>query len=574
MSLDTAIETTERTFLPVDFSPKTWADIKPWFDQLEERDIKDRKAFLKWLSDASELEAVLEEDLGWKYVRMTCDTQNKSHQEAYQDHIENILPHMQPRWHALHKKLLEHPDAEALSNMEGYSIMFRAIREEVKLYREKNIPIETELNTLAQQYSGIMGKMSIKDGDEELTIPQAALKLRDTDRDVRRDTYLKIQERRLQEKSVVDALFNDLISRRTRLAWNAGFDNYRDYKFKAMGRFDYSVQDCFDFHDAIAQHITPLVDEMNQIRKENLGLNELRPWDLQVDEQGRKPLKPFKNGKDLLEKSIHCLNQVDPFFGDCLKKMNEMNHLDLESRKGKAPGGYNYPLYETGVPFIFMNAAGSQDDMITMIHEAGHAVHSFLNHDLPLTGFKSLPSEVAELASMSMELISMDYWDSFYGDFQSLNRAKKEHLERILYLLPWIATIDKFQHWLYANPEHTIEERQDIWIEINQELASSEVNWFGLDQFRRNAWQAQLHLFEVPFYYIEYGMAQLGAIAVWRNVMRKPKHGLHMFKEALKLGYTRTIPEIYEAAGIKFDFSAEYIAELAGFVREEYEKLT
>ena len=245
----------------------------------------------------------------------------------------------------------------------------------------------------------------------------------------------------------------------------------------------------------------------------------------------------------------------------------------MASKEGKAPGGYNYPLYESGIPFIFMNAVGSPRDLVTMMHEGGHAVHSFLSRDLKLASFKSCPSEVAELASMSMELISMDHWDVFYKNPEDLKRAKIEHLEDIVATLPWIAIIDKFQHWIYENPKHSVEERNQAWLEIEKEFSNGVTDWTGCEDSLKYSWHKQLHLFEVPFYYIEYGMAQLGALAIWRNYKLDPSKAIEQYKEALKLGYTKGIKEIYKTAGIEFNFSAEYISELADFLNTELESI-
>jgi oligoendopeptidase F len=304
-------------------------------------------------------------------------------------------------------------------------------------------------------------------------------------------------------------------------------------------------------------------------RKHSLGVDVLRPWDKAVDPEGREALKPFNNGKELTDKTIGVFQRLDPYLGQCLSIMKEMGHLDLESRIGKAPGGYNYPLAELGVPFIFMNATSTLRDMVTIMHEGGHAIHNFLTRDLELNDFKSTPSEVAELASMSMELISMDHWNIFFTEAGDLQRAKREHLEDLIETLPWVATIDKFQHWIYENPDHTAAERVDQWNRIFDAFTDSHTDWSGLQLAKDFLWQKQLHLYEVPFYYIEYGMAQLGAIAVWRNFRKDPAKGLKGYQDALRLGYLRTIPEVYEAANVKFDFSRNYIRELMTFVREE-----
>jgi oligoendopeptidase F len=285
-------------------------------------------------------------------------------------------------------------------------------------------------------------------------------------------------------------------------------------------------------------------------------------------------LHPFNTGEELLEKSISCFNSLNPFFAECLKKMKSMGHLDLDSRKGKAPGGYNCPLSESGAPFIFMNAAGQMHDVTTMVHEGGHAIHSFLAHPLELSAFKEYPMEIAEVASMSMELFSMDEWESFFNDKDDLQRAKEHQLERVITIFPWIATIDKFQHWIYLNPQHTLEERSAKWYEILNEFSSSEMDFSGLEEFRKYAWQRQLHLFEVPFYYIEYGIAQLGAIGLWMQYKQNKESALNNYTKALSLGGTKTLPELYEAAGLEFNLSPAYIKKLMDFVNTEISKLS
>jgi oligoendopeptidase F len=343
--------------------------------------------------------------------------------------------------------------------------------------------------------------------------------------------------------------------------------------FKSMGRFDYSPADCFAFHDAVAEAVVPLQQEQAEARKQQLGVDQLRPWDLAVDPNGLSPQKAFEGGDDLLAKATACFNKIDSRLGAYLDTMKAMGHLDLNSRKGKAPGGYNYPLDEIGVPFIFMNATSTVRDMVTMVHEGGHAIHSFVTRTLPLNFYKHPPSEVAELASMSMELISMEHWDVFFPNEADLKRAKREHLEQIIETLPWVATIDAFQHWIYENPTHTIADRTEAWTRIYSRFSPSTIDWSGLERFRDQIWQKQLHLYEVPFYYIEYGMAQLGAVAMWKHYRQNPSKGLEDYLAALSLGYTKPIGDIYATAGIKFDFSAETIRDLMHFVKAELAQL-
>ncbi len=559
----------KRHFLEETFTVTNWETLKPYFERLLSFEIHTVDDLKKWMRDRSELESAVSEDLGWRYIRMTCYTDNKEYSERYQDFIQNIQPQIAPYSDKLNRKAADCPLLSSLTHERGYDILIRNLKKDIELYREENIPLFTEINTETQKYAQLSGAMTIHWKEQELTLQQASVMLMETDRKVREDVYHKITSRRLQDKQTLDELYTKLIQLRHKVAHNAGFANFRDYMFKSYGRFDYTPQDCFNFHDSISSEVVPLLEELAERRQHQMGLEHLRPWDKAVDVEGRPPLKAFNGGKDLTEKSIECFKRLDPYLGECLAIMREMGHLDLESRKGKAPGGYNYPLAEIGVPFIFMNATSTMRDMTTIMHEGGHAVHNFLTKDLLLGDFKSPPMEVAELASMSMELISMDYWDVFFPNPMDLQRARAEQLEDIVETLPWVATIDKFQHWIYEHPEHSSAQRKDHWNRIFQEFADTVTDWRGLEEARDYLWQKQLHLYEVPFYYIEYGMAQLGAIAMWRNYRQNPRKGLEGYMNALRQGNLRTIPEIYRAGGIKFDFSRPYISELMGFVRKE-----
>lgn len=566
-------EIKERQFLPKDFKVKDWETLKPYFDKLLELEISSDQELENWFANLSELEAVVSEDMAWRYIKMTCDTSDEKLAASFEDFVRNIQPHIAPYSDKLNRKALASPYLASVKKKEGYDIMIREMEKDVKIFREENIPLETEIASLSQKYGSISGAMDIEHEGKELTLQQAAVKLQSTDRKLREEIYRKISSRRLEDKEKLDDFFTELIKLRAEVAKNAGFDNYRDFMFASMGRFDYTPQDCFDFHESVKSEVVPLLDEIENNRKEKLVLSTLRPWDKAVDISGKEALEPFNGADDLTDKTIKVFNKLDPFLGDCLTKMVEMKHLDLDSRKGKSPGGYNYPLSETGVPFIFMNATSTLRDMVTLLHEGGHAVHSFLMNDLKLNDFKNPPSEVAELASMSMELITLDYWDIFFDNEEDLKRAKTEHLQGIIETLPWVATIDKFQHWIYENPEHTVEERTKEWNKILDDFSDSITDWSGLEKFKDSLWQKQLHLFEVPFYYIEYGMAQLGAVAVWKNYKDNPEKGLISYMNALKMGYTKSIPEVYEAANIKFDFSKKNISELMNFVKEEMQRL-
>ncbi|ADY52522.1 oligoendopeptidase, M3 family [Pseudopedobacter saltans DSM 12145] len=565
------IKKKEKTFVPNNMEIK-WENLEPLFKELQNRPIDSFSDLEQWLRDRSELEATLEEDFAWRYIKMTCDTSNEELVKSFQYFATEIEPKIAPLQNELNKKLVESAFVNDL-NHDKYFIYLRGVKKALALFREENIPLQTEIQIEQQKYQGITGAMSVTIDEQEYTLEQASNFLKDLDRSKREKAWKSITLRRLQDKEELDVLFNKLKSLRHQVALNADFKNFRDYMFEALGRFDYSVQDVYNFHHAVQQEIVPLLAEQAEDRKKALNLDVLKPWDTEVDTSGKPALKPFSNGEELINKSILCFDKLNPYLGERLSIMKENNLFDVESRKGKAPGGYNYPLAETGAPFIFMNSAGSFRDLTTMVHEGGHAVHTFLTADLELNDFKHCPSEVAELASMSMELISMDYWDEFFSDPAELKRAKQYQLKDVLKTLPWVAVVDKFQHWIYENPEHSSEERTIAWKRIFTEFGANFVDWSDHEDALANLWQKQLHIFEVPFYYIEYGIAQLGAIAVWKNYKENPEKGLQNYIEALKLGYTKSIKEIYKTAGIEFDFSAAYIRELAQFVITELKKL-
>ncbi len=562
------IQKLPRYFLPKDFSITDWETLEPYFKNLLERNISTSVMLEQWLKDQSELEAAVNEDACWRQIKMTCDTENKTLEAAFNYFCMEIQPKIQPYSDVLNKKLVNSPLVNELDTGKYFTYL-RSIKKSIALFREENIPLQAEMAVLQQQFGQITGAMTIEVNGEEYTLQQAGKFLESHDRKLREVVYLKIMERRVQDKSKLDDLYDKLISIRNKEAVNAGFDNYRDYRFKELGRFDYTKEDCYKFHDAVKLHVLPLVNKIYQHKKQQLGLDTLRPWDLDAEPAGTKPLHPFNTSEELLQKSVACFKQLSPFFGECLEKMRSLRHLDLESRKGKAPGGYNCPLAESGAPFIFMNAAGQMHDVTTMVHEGGHAIHSFLAHHLELNGFKEYPMEIAEVASMAMELFSMDHWDSFFDNNEDLKRARSHQLERVITIFPWIAIIDKFQHWVYKHPQHTHKERTATWTSILHEFQDDVIDYSGLEIYRSNAWQRQLHLYEVPFYYIEYGIAQLGAIGMWMQYKQNKQQALDNYCNALSLGGTKTLPELYKTAGLEFDFSPEKIKVLMDFVSNE-----
>lgn len=560
-------------FIDKNFKISDWNSLEPYYIQLLDRNMDSAEALHQWLKDRSDLESIVEEDMAWRYIRMTCDTTDKQREEAYLYFVSEIDPKIAPLNDKLNRKMCESPFLKELSDPQYYTYI-RRVQNELKLFREENIPLQVETATLAQKYGAISGAMTIEMEGKILTLQQAANYYKSTDRKQRQEAFEKIATRRLQDADALDDLFDQLLKIRHQMALNAGFENFRDYMFAALGRFDYTIADCESFHEAIREEVVPLVKAMDLQRKQELQLESYRPWDTEVDTRGRSPLQPFTDGKDLLEKTKKCFEKVDPEFLQVIIQMETLGHFDLDSRIGKAPGGYNYPLAVSGYPFIFMNAAGNTRDVETMVHEAGHAFHSVLSHPLELNAMKNFPSEVAELASMSMELISSEGQSEFYNKPEDHQRAVQEHLEGILEVLPWIAIVDKFQHWIYTNPTHTREERKAAWLRISAEFSGGVVDWSGYEHVKPYGWHKQLHIFEVPFYYIEYGIAQLGAIGVWKNYIQNPTNGLNAYKAALKLGYAATMPEIYKTAGVPFDFSRQHISRLMHFVAAQLQKTT
>lgn len=569
--IDLTIPKKKRNYIPQDLKIK-WDNIQPILEELLSRNIGNVHELEQWLRDKSELEATLEEDFAWRYIRMSCDTTNEQLVKDFQYFATEIEPKISPIANKLNQKLNNNPFIDEL-DQDKYFVFIRAVRKAIEIYREENIELLTQLQVAQQKYQATTGAMSVVIKDKEYTLEQASNFIKDTDRSIRKEAWETIQQRRLVDKDDLNTLFDDLVAMRHQVALNAGFENYRDYMFQALGRFDYTPQDCYHFHEAIEKQIVPILKAQAEKRAELLGLDTLRPWDMEVSTTGKPALKPFKNGTELIDKTIDCFNAIDPKLGQMLSIMKANNLFDVESRKGKAPGGYNYPLAETGAPFIFMNSANSLRDLTTMVHEGGHAVHTFLTAGLELNDFKHCPSEVAELASMSMELISMDKWETYFDKEEDLIRAKKEQLTDVLKTLPWVAVIDQFQHWIYTNPVHNAADREEAFKQIYTRFGAGFADWSGLDQQLGNLWQKQLHLFEVPFYYIEYAIAQLGAIAIWKNYKENPEQALEQYLAALSLGYSKPINEIYKTAGIKFDFSLNYIEELATFVRDELHKL-
>ena len=561
-----------RKFLAKDLKITSWESISPYYQQLKEDNIFDFDSFRNWLVKRSELIAAVEEEKAWRYINTSRYTDNAKYSEAYIIFSQEIEPKITKAENELDKKLIGNIATIELPN--DYQVFIRGIKKQLELYREENIPLLSEIDIEEQKYSAISGKMSVPFKGQELTLQQADNLLKSTDRKIRKIIFDLITERRGVDYDELNRLLDTLVRKRQEVSENAGYEEYVQYKFDQLGRFDYKIEDCTQFQISVKNSVMPLVNKLTEERCKALNIEKLLPYDLKVDTQGNAPLKPAKTSRELIDKSIACLNEVDPEFGNCLKQLDDNGYLDLESRKCKAPGGYNYPLFESNVPFIFMNASNSLRDVVTLMHESGHAVHSILSGKLPIIYQKEFPAEIAELASMSMELMTMEHWHHFFQNEEELKRAKREHIEDLIKVLPWVATIDKFQHWIYKHHEnHSSYDRMNAWEKIASEYESKHMDWYGYEQHHRNSWQKQIHLFQFPLYYIEYGIAQLGAIGIWKSYKENPLKTITNYKNALSLGYTKTLPELYKTAGVPFDFSEKHIKKLMEFVKEELSKL-
>ncbi len=569
-------------FVPADLDASSWENIEPLLTALRDREVDSADDFESWLLDRSELEAAISEAMALLYIGMTCHTGDEGRQKAYADFIENVAPRVMPLGFELDKK--QAALAKRFDLGDRYAVLNRDTISSVELFREENVPIQTELAKLSTEYQKVTGAMTVQFDGEEKTLPQMGVYQESTDRDVRERAWRTVSERRAQDADTISSVFDQMIARRHEMARNAGFDDYVGYAFKSMRRFDYTPELCFAFHEAIENRVMPFVARLQARRQKDMGLGSLRPWDVAVDPKGRGALEPFEGGVDLVAKTRRVFETMSPELAGMFEQLGDGANdqgadggasLDLDSRKGKAPGGYQYMRDRSRMPFIFMNAAGQHRDVETMVHEAGHAFHSMLCVDEPLMHYREAPIEFAEVASMAMELLSAPYWGAYY-EGEDLARAQRQQFEGSLSMLPWIATIDAFQHWIYTNPTHSRDERAKAWLGLEDRfgLQGYRVDWSGIEEFRPIVWQRQSHLFGHPFYYIEYGIAQLGALGLWLKSLDKGEAAaLDAYTRALSLGGSRPLPELFAAADLPFDFGDATVARLVDRVETELAKL-
>ena len=556
----------ERKFVPTDFDVDNKEEVIKLYQQLLDEELPDAKALRAWVDKTNELDTVLSEVSCRRYVATTVNTADEEAARAYQSFEENIGPIMSEYGDKVNKKLMGHPNKDELKD--ELEELYKGLQVAIDIYSKDNIPLQVELSKEIQDYQKITGGMSVEFEGKTQTMPQMGKYLEKTDRDLRERAWRAIQERRMKDGEALNASFDRMFALRNRIAKNSGCKDFIDYIYKAKCRFDYTPKECYDFHESVEKFVLPLVKEIAKRRAEQMKLDRLRPWDMAVDPLNREPLKPFSTGAELIEKVDGIFEDIHPQAGKWARIMQKDGLIDAESRIGKAPGGYQIDFDESGEPFIFMNAAGTDGDIYTLLHESGHSFHHYCRQK-QLACYRYAPAEFAEVASMSMELIGMQGLGKFYSSAEDIERSRIGQLEGIITLFPWIASVDQFQHELYSRPSHTAADREKIWLGILDRYATGMVDYSGVEYTRKASWQRQLHIFECPFYYIEYGIAQLGAIQVWKNYKENPKKAIDDLFAAESLGSSRPLPELFAAANIKFDFTADTIEPLTQFIWDE-----
>ncbi len=552
-----------RQFVPTDADLTDTDTAVSLYQRLLDRPIASAEDLEQWLADRSELEAAIGQAHSVLYIRMTCQTDDPERAERYKAFVEHVQPAIEPLADQLDRKYLAARDRLGPGHYEVYD---RDTRADVELFRPENVPLGTQVALLSQQYQTITGAMTVEFDGQERTLPQMAKFLLETDRDLRERAWRATAQRRLADREKIEDLFDQMLKLRHQMAANAGCQDFVDYQWRRFHRFDYTREDAYQFHAAVEKVVVPLWRDILLDRRRQMGLDTLRPWDTAVDPQGRDPLKPFDQAGELVASTRTAFDRLDGELGRQFASLDELGLLDLASRKGKAPGGYQSTLSEARKPFIFMNAVGLDRDVRTLLHEAGHAFHSLAAAEQPIVAYRHAPIEFAEVASMGMELLADGQLGVYYGPDDE-QRSRREHLEGVLYILPWVATIDAFQHWLYTHPGHSPDQRRDAWLETFARFSGGVVDWTGLETERAYAWHRQLHIFQYPFYYIEYGIAQLGALQLWVRAQRDPADALADYRKALTLGGSRPLPELFATAGLRFDFSENTIAPLMQAVR-------
>ncbi|WP_456278703.1 M3 family oligoendopeptidase [Bacillus sp. AK128] len=524
-----------------------------------------------WLKDVSVFFDELQEILDGHYIDFQAHNQDEKAKRNFEYDQEKIEPLLKAYTARLDEKLMNSTFKDML-DQEKYGRLLRSKENAIKLFREANINLEVDEDRLATRYFELTGGLtSVRDGEEK-TIPELFPYLEDPKRETRKEAFEKIFTSLISVEDDLQEIMNELMEIRKKKASNSELSNYRDFMFKKYERFDYTAEDCKVLAESIREHVLPVVKRIEEKKKDELGVDVLRPYDLKAVPADRKPLKPFSTRDELVGRTAQALGELDPRFAELITLMDERGMLDLETRKNKSPGGFCTSLPVSELSFIFMNASHTHDDMLTLFHEMGHCIHNDMKRSLPLSYDRDTPMESSELASMTMELLSLDQWHYFYSKKEQ-KQAKLDMLRRIVTFLPDGIQIDQFQHWMYENPDHTAADRMKKYVELSKSLSSDVVDWSGYEDAQMKEWLFVLHIFEVPFYYVEYVIAQLGALQMYKNYKENPVGTLERYKQALSLGNTKSLYEVYEAAGIRFDFSGAMIKELMEFVENEINEL-
>lgn len=546
-------------------------EVEPLYRKLLEAPIESSAALEEWLDSAGELNAAVSEEGVRRYIAMTCRTDDEEREAEHLRFVREIEPKLKPIRDLMRAKYLDCPYRSGLARSEYY-VFDRAEENRRSLYREANIPRETELAELEQKYQKTIGAMTVLFRGEERTPAGMAPLLEETDRSMREEAWKLTAERRLKDRDALDELFDRMLELRGEVAREAGFAGFIPYAYRLRERFDYGPAEVERFHAAIESAFTPLAREIRAQRGRAMGLESLRPWDLAVDPLGRPPLKPFSTVEELVAKTQTVFDAVDRELGAQFAYLNAQGLLDLANRKGKAPGGYQTTLEDARLPFIFMNAVGVDNDMRTLLHEGGHAFHALASRGLRLAAYRECPIEFCEVASMSMELLGARDLAAFYSAADA-DRSYRQLLEGIVLIMPWIAQVDAFQHWIYSHPGHSRDDRRAAWLSLDERFGGG-IDWSGLSDARASSWHRQLHIFLYPFYYIEYGIAQLGALRIWRRSLADRPGAAAAYRRALALGGSRPLPELFEAAELSFDLSLGVIEPLLETIDAELARLS
>ena len=546
--------------------PLNWETVQPMVDQLVNSDLTPDRVD-EWLLQWSRLEAVLQEAGAQIYRDVTENIADSAAEERFNHFVEVIMPASQIAADALKRKLLAQQDYNPPVDS---ALLVKRFETEAEIFRQDNVPLESELALLGNQYNKIVGGMTVRWQGEEITLPEARKLLEEPDRATREGVWRGWMEVFLAQQEALNALYLKMLPLRRQLARNADLPDYRAYRWKQLARFDYTPEDCFVFHDAIEAEVVPLASRLYAELRDSLGINTLRPWDAEADPHG-EPLRPFSDVADLEMGGQRIFDRVDPVLGSYYAGMRD-GFLDLGSRPNKAPGGYCNGFPVTGKPYIFMNAVGTNDNLRTLLHEGGHAFHFMEWLRQPLIWNQDAPMEFCEVASMSMELLSAPYWGRGDGGFYTpadAHRAFADQLRRIVLFLPYMAVVDSFQHWVYVDAPELVSaaDLDRRWSELTARYMPG-IDTTGLEVETATGWHRKEHLFSVPFYYIEYGLAQLGALQVWRNALADQSKAVANYRSALALGYTRSLPQLFSAAGARFAFDRPMLRDLMALIQE------